>query len=331
MQKLEVHLKNPEDKKAMNAVQETKGGEWSVMNRSNPSPNKSNVPVQVVASTTVSVANSFGVLMNEYEEDSGKNWQQTSLEAEQKSGQLPGDGKQQNLPKHTTVSANVSKDIVLIDGKSVSQAGQNSSPSSGKHPVSSSSKRDQGRAKGQATDRGVFSTSQAAGTLKATGKSVQNAKAGGSSKNTGDKKAMNAVQETKGGEWSVMNRSNPSPNKSNVPVQVVASTTVSVANSFGVLMNEYEEDSGKNWQQTSLEAEQKSGQLPGDGKQQNLPKHTAVSANVSKDIVLVDGKSVSQAGQNSSPSSGKHPVSSSSKRDQGRGIGRMMICNRRKI
>ncbi|OIS98667.1 hypothetical protein A4A49_30887, partial [Nicotiana attenuata] len=174
-------------------------------------------------------------------------------------------------------------------------------------------------AKGQATDRGVFSTSQAAGTLKATGKSVQNAKAGGSSKNTGDKKAVNAVQETKGGEWSVMNRSNPSPNKSKVPVQVVALKTVSVASSFGILMNEYEEDSGKNWQQASLEAEQKSRQLPGDGKQQNLPKHTAVSANVSKDIVLVDGKSVSQAGQNSSPSSGKHPVSSSSKRDQGRG------------
>lgn len=31
--------------------------------------------------------------MNEYEEDSGKKWQQGSLEAEQKSGQLPSDGK----------------------------------------------------------------------------------------------------------------------------------------------------------------------------------------------------------------------------------------------
>lgn len=98
------------------------------------------------------------------------------------------------------------------------------------------------------------------------------------------------AQSKKSG-WSVINHTQSSPNKKNVPVHVNVSKNITVANSFYVLENEpVLVDTGMDEQQVDRDAPSNTRQpnTPGSVKMQQQPKYSGARSGNSKDLIHVD-------------------------------------------
>ncbi|OIS96966.1 hypothetical protein A4A49_18464, partial [Nicotiana attenuata] len=101
-------------------VQQSKGGDFTVVNRSNLSPNKKNPrgPTnQVIDVNNLRCSNSFDVLMNEsVERDGEKKVQQVDhdLASKTKLSNSPSSGKQQQFMKNADARSKSLKDLALV-------------------------------------------------------------------------------------------------------------------------------------------------------------------------------------------------------------------------